>query len=316
MTKLAEFKLYLIQEGKSLSTIEKNLAVIKNLLNYAPDFQKATLDQFFIRHLEKGGSKAYLNVVVGVMRNWAKYTGDSSFATFKYFKIEQTHKATMSDQEIEQFLALPFIKQRAANKENYKTWTLFFKILAYSGMRPDEVARLTIDTVDFGRGLFILDRTKTTPRSVPIAPSLLGDLTDHIRKVNNDLIFTRKGKKFTKGMWKHYFDLRIKRLGIKRKDLTCYSLRHSFITRWAGEDINIFKIQRIVGHKNIETTANYMHLVTKDLTKAMKKDPLAKANLPLYDRMKMLREDIFKLVESYANNATEEKQLIEGLKLF
>jgi integrase len=316
MDKLKSFKLYLLQKGMSTATITKNVACLRNLFNTLPDLKKATLDLYFISHLEKGKSKAYLNVVIVALKHWGDFVGDPQYKELKYFHIKETHKATMSDSEIERFLALPYLPQKAVNKDNYELWTLFFKVLAYSGMRPGEVANLTVESLDFGSNLFILDKTKTTPRSVPMAPALLSDLTEHVGRLNNDLIFTRKGKAFTKQMWQHYFGMRIKRLGIKRKNLSCYSLRHSFITRWAGEDINIFKIQRIVGHKRIETTANYMHLVTKDLTKAMNKDPLSRASLPLYERKKMFREMAFKLLEDLANNAEEEKELIEGLKVF
>ena len=34
------------------------------------------------------------------------------------------------------------------------------------------------------------------------------------------------------------------------------------------EDVNLFKVQKIVGHRKIETTAHYTHLTTKDIQTA------------------------------------------------
>lgn len=316
---LSGFKLYLLRKGKSHGTIEKHVSSLASLLNNVHPFTKDNLEQHFVSLLEKGQSRGHLNNLVIAVRHYGDFTG-VNYRDVKYFTVKETYKATMSDSEIEEFLSLPFEKGGGAvhyNRRRYKIMTLFFSILAYSGMRPNEVAQLTVEDLDFGRGLFILERTKTTPRSVPIAPSLLSALRDYVSKLSGDYLFEgRFGKPLQRHAWQHSFKQRLSRLGIKRKKLTTYSLRHSFITRWAGEDINIFKIQRIVGHKRIQTTSNYMHLVTKDLTSAMTKDPLARTNLPFYTRAKIFRENVFKLLESFATTPQEEKQLIDQLKVF
>jgi len=227
----------------------------------------------------------------------------------------------MSDAEIEAFLSLPPPTNGERVKNNYAVWTLFFKILAYSGMRPGEVAHLAIDRVDFGRQVFVLEDTKTnTPRYVPIAPALLSDLTDHIKTLTGDKLFpsTRGGKFRQNGVvndvdWGYNFHSRIKRLGIKRKNLRPYSLRPSFITRMLDEDVNIFKVQKIVGHRQISTTAHYTHLTTKDITRAINKDPLSRASLPYYERLKLFREGTRKLLEDLAQSPEEEKEMLNSL---
>src|SRR5205823_2245755 len=148
-------------------------------------------------------------------------------------------------------------------------FTLFFKIMSYSGMRAGEVANLTVESLDFGRGVFILDQTKNIPRLVPIAPALISDLTEYIKSLKGERLFLLHDKPITKGQWNDRFHVRRRLLGIKRPHLSTHSLRHSFITRMLSEDVNLFKVQRIVGHKNIETTNLYTHLVTKDLTAAI-----------------------------------------------
>jgi len=321
------FKSYLLRQGKARATIENYLSSIRLLLKTSPELIKVDLEEYLTSQLEGGKSPSQLNNLVMALRHYGDYIG-INYRDIKYFTVKETYKSTLSDQEIEAFLALPLPTKKISKwyqknkdkgylKERYKLMTLFFSILAYSGMRPNEVAQLTIDSIDFGRGFFILERTKTTPRHVPIAPGLLDDLTAHIKELKGKYLFYgRFGEPVQRHAWQDHFKERITRLGIKRNKLTTYSLRHSFITRMLGEDVNLMKVQKIVGHKKIETTANYTHLTTKDMTTAIRKDPLSRTNLPLYERVKMFRELAFKLLEDFANNPDEERELIESLKIY
>ena len=203
----------------------------------------------------------------------------------------------MSDSEIEAFLNLPAPYSTVLNantgelqtiqtsKKQYEIWTLFFSIMAYTGMRPQEVALLTPDLVDFGRKIFIVpeENSKThTERYVPIPPNILDKVENHVKELQGEYLFparnggtSRSGKAVVNNVqWGYNFHARCKRLGIKRKGLVPYSLRHSLITRLLEEDVNIFKVQKIVGHKRLETTAGYTHMTTKDIQQAITKHPL------------------------------------------
>lgn len=92
--------------------------------------------------------------------------------------------------------------------------------------------------------------------------------------------------------WHYNFHTRLKRLGIKRKNLTPYSLRHSLITRLLEEDVNLFKVQKLVGHHQIETTAHYTHLTTKDLQETIKKHPLIRKSTSPLEILKALINSI------------------------
>lgn len=309
MEKLEQFQMQLLRQGKSRATIAKDVDILCRLMQkevLAGD----KLEGYLFAQLQQGRAPSYLNNLIVAARNWGKFINDESLCKIKFFKVKEQNKATLSDAEIEAFLALP--KPKQSKPDRYKMWTLFFKTCFYSGMRPGEVANLTVTALDFGRGVFVLDNTKNSPRLVPIAPALSDDLISYIKNLSGNHLFTINGKILDKNKWNEHFHIRCRLLGIKRPHLSAYSTRHSYITRMIPE-ISLAAIQRIVGHKNIETTNHYTHLVTKDLIIAATKDPLGKASLSYEERFKFFREGVRKLLESFALSTDEEKEMLKGL---
>lgn len=310
MEKLNQFQLYLLREGKNPSTIEKDLLILKRLIGVAM-LQKDDIERYLFSLHQKGRKPGYLNNIVKAVHTYGRFIDDLTLTEIKFFKIKETNKATLSDEEIESFLSVP--KPKNSKPKRYEMYTLFFKVMAYSGMRAGEVATLTIPQVDFGRAVFILDHTKTSPRLVPIAPSLLHDLTEYIKRLDGARLFLINGKTLDKNKWNEHFHMRCRHIGVKRPNLSTHSIRHSFITRLLAEDINIFKVQRIVGHKNIETTNHYTHLVTKDLTIAIAKDPLARQNLSYEQRFLQFRDNVRLLLKSFSLTIEEENKMLNEL---
>lgn len=305
MQELENFKLYLAERrGKKavkVSTRAVRLHTLKRLMDEVSDLEVEPLRLLFTDFREIY-SQSYVNQLIVTLHIYGEYKQTDKYKIFKLDKVDHAEKTTLSDSEIEAFLAL----------FNQK-WKLFFSILCFSGMRPGECASLSCQSVDLGRRVFMVTG-KTGFRPVPIASSLLQPLTDYMKSLEGELLFAgRNGTTMSREAWKQQFDKGIKQLGIKRKGLTCHSLRHSFITRMLSEDVNIFKVKRIVGHKRTETTELYTHLVTKDLEKALLKDPLSRQSLGYYKRFKLFREGVTKLLEDFALTPQEEKEMLSSL---
>ena len=251
---------------------------------------KTSIEAVYVRLKAEGRNNNYLNALRDCARvycDFRRHNGlevDESIYSIKKLKEVAVNRATMSDDEIESFLNLPPQCKGEKYKQNYDRYTLFYSILAYSGMRPREVATLSIDKVDFGRNVFVVtqDISKThTQRLIPIAPNILEPLKAHVATCDKWLFPAVQGKthRFIEPVidnvdWGYNFHQRLKRLGIKRTGLCPYSFRHSMITRLLEQDVALFKVMKIAGHTRSQTTEAYSHLTTKDIQLAITKHPL------------------------------------------
>jgi len=78
------------------------------------------------------------------------------------------------------------------------------------------------------------------------------------------LFKSQYGKKYSKRTAQHIFSVALKKSGIK-KHVTCHTLRHSFATHLLENGNNIVNIQKLLGHKNVNTTMIYTKLAKNNL---------------------------------------------------
>ncbi len=155
-------------------------------------------------------------------------------------------------------------------------------VAAYTGLRAGEVLGLKWSDVDFERRLITAQRsygkpyTKTgTVKRVPLLAVLVPILLAW-REASSGagwLFPTRQGQVRQPGdrhLSQHFqralaagglAGVQVQGGGGKR--FTFHDLRHSFASNWMASGGDIFKLQRILGHRSITTTMRYAHLAPR-----------------------------------------------------
>lgn len=124
------------------------------------------------------------------------------------------------------------------------------RIAFYSGMRRSEILRAKVTKKGFS-----LSKTKNgLPRIVPVHPKI----AVLARKVR----FTIDGDHFA---W-HYEKAR-KRAGLEH--LRFHDLRHGAASEMINQDVDLYTVGAVLGHKDAKSTARYAHLVTNKLAQAV-----------------------------------------------
>jgi site-specific recombinase XerD len=310
MSHSESFRLYLIRKGLKTASINRTVDIVNRYL-----LRHSTTDvDTLLLKLTKEHKHSYINSIIAAIRNYGHFIQDPKLQEVQFFKQQESEKAIMADDEIERFLALPPPAKNKIAVESYKRLTMFWLLVAYTGARCGEIADLDTNHVDFGRNILMVDG-KTGKRYIPISPTLYKPLQSYISQLDSKYLFqsSRTGKPINRATWHWDFCERVKRLGIKRDRLTPHSLRHSFVTRMLNEGVDLMRVQKVVGHKQVTTTAKYMHLTTKDLIETIKRDPLTRSTLTYYDRLKAFREEVRRLLGSYALSPEEERSMIDEL---
>lgn len=175
-----------------------------------------------------------------------------------------------SDAEIRRFLG-------AAEDEGQMIHALYASAVL-TGAREGELAALTWGDVDFERRLITIQRSFEGPtkaedvRYVPILDELLPILRAWRLRNPNGLLFpNQRGTMHTESARVFQEVLqrvlarggfaKIQRKGKQRGYITFHDLRHTFASLWVTKGGDLFKLQKILGHKTVQMTMRYAHLV-------------------------------------------------------
>jgi len=130
-----------------------------------------------------------------------------------------------------------------------------------TGMRRGEILGLKWQDVDLARGVLVIMKSKNKEhRTIPLNARVFELLVEkQSRRVKSqDLVFTtssdtmRNERNLTRG-----FYVALEKSGVE--NLTFHDLRHTFATRLVHAGVDLYKVQRLLGHKSPVMTQRYAH---------------------------------------------------------
>jgi integrase/recombinase XerD len=166
------------------------------------------------------------------------------------------------------------IKDLITNTVNQKH-RLLIELLYSTGLRLSECINLKYSDLDLDEYIGWVRMGKGAKDRIFIISDLFKiDLLDYKEKeesMSNSYIFTVSGRKMSPRGIQYAIKVSAKRAGIE-KDVHVHTLRHSFATHLLENGVDIRKIQKLLGHSNLQTTQIYTQVSSEEIKKI--KSPL------------------------------------------
>lgn len=271
-----EFKRYCEARNYSKYTIkhyDNTIHVFE--LFYPLDNQIDTIDEElieeFTRHLQKKGlAGKTVATYIGSMRTilyfFMRKEYMQSFHIVKP-KYDKPLKEIYTDAELRLLLKKPNIKQ--CGFAEYRNWVIVNYFIA-TGQRKNTVLNLKIKDIDFENGLVTLRVVKNRkPTVLPLTPSIIEILKEYIKYRKGDeesfLFCNDRGEQMTSSSLgcavKNYNRSR----GVNRTSI--HAFRHTFAKKYLLGGGNVFMLQKLMMHSDLNITKEYLNLFVEDLQK-------------------------------------------------
>lgn len=134
----------------------------------------------------------------------------------------------------------------------------------YTGIRLDELVNLTIDQLDFDKGIVTVIGKGNKERSVPMATTLDNQLRIYLDQRTPEyplephvFIYPYTARWITRSEVEYIFTQLSEKIGFHVRP---HLLRHTFATDALNKGMTLTEVQEILGHEQVSTTSIYVHL--------------------------------------------------------
>jgi len=230
------------------------------------DLHKKNLSSATVHHV--------LTLIRAIFRKavaWKLYQGPIPTTEVTFPKLNNKRSKFLSHEEAA--VLLKEIKRLSKNVYNQSLLAL------YCGLRFGEIANLTWADVDLKVGIIHVRDAKAGDRHAfitePVKTIFLG-LKENKSNKQNGLIFAdkkrKKQKHISRTFYKTVLDLGFNEgISDNRQKVSFHTLRHTFASWLAIQGTSLYEIKELLGHKSIEMTERYAHLMPNVKIKAVNK---------------------------------------------
>jgi len=239
--------------NKSDYTINFTRKALNTISNHAPLNQPEAVKMFIALLKTSDGYKKNLCIVYN---RYCKFYG----ITWQMPKYSQEAKN----------IALPTrekLQMLIANAG--KLLSMKLQLSMETGLRPVELTRLKAKDIDLDHKTVNPTTAKHgNPRTVPLSQNLTAKIAEHIQTYQlnpDDRLFKGQDADHYGKQYRSMRNELAKKLNDQTiKNIRLYDFRHYFCTKKLYDTNNPYTVMVLMGHKKIETTQKYMHLMNFD----------------------------------------------------
>lgn len=227
-----------------------------------------TIDDFVLWQKQCFSNDITINTNMRAVRAFLYYAmGKEYLSTFRITLLKQPDKimATYSDDDIQKLIAKPNFK--TCSFVEYRNWVMVNYFLE-TGNRLHSVVNIKVSDVDISERRIIVHVTKNREEiSTPLTKTLLNILSSYIETwglTKDSYLFPSvTGEQMKENTTKQSIAQYNRDHGVTITSI--HSFRHTFARNYITTGGSSFKLQSLLGHKDISMTRHYVHLFGEDL---------------------------------------------------
>lgn len=236
-----------------------------NFLNKSPEeISKDDVKSYMAKRLSEKSVSSTILFLAAIKYAYTNILEKDPTASIKRPKKERKIPSVLSKQEIKKLLGV------ISNSKS----KLMVSLIYACGFRVSELVNLKILDIDLIEKIGYVRQGKgKKDRVFNIPEFLLEELQEQVKKQEGkEFLFTSNSGKMTTRNIQKIVSSASKRAGLN--NVHCHTLRHSFATHLLEDNVDIRKIQELLGHSDLSTTQIYTHVSAEELKKI--KSPIDK----------------------------------------
>lgn len=259
------FKQELMVTGYSQRTTKMYVLYVQKFFEYCQKHPEAVTKHDVVGFLAQAREKNVSNATLALMH-----------ASLKFFFEQHLNQKLIDDVKIpKKAKKLPSVLSIAELKEVFSFTKpgrnrLCLQFIYSTGCRVSEAVKMKIHDLDMENGTASVRGGKgNKDRVVVLSQKWITEIKKYFKrkKVPSEFVFSKKnGKSISTDTVERIIRHAAKEAGITKR-VTPHVLRHSFATHLLDSGENIRKIQVLLGHSNLSTTAIYTHVSKEELKK-------------------------------------------------
>lgn len=186
-------------------------------------------------------------------------------------KVEDTLPRFLSEDEVDALVSSPYNRNNFTESRSYTIICLMLSI----GIRVGSVPEIHVSDWDRDNGILTLRKTKTRKQQLIYLPSSTSEILDryyydYIKGSHTEYLFPNSmGEKITvNGLQRAHMAFCAAR-GVENKGL--HSLRHTCAYYYIRNGGNIYRLKKMLNHRDISSTMRYGRLFDEDVAEDFQK---------------------------------------------
>lgn len=265
------------QTFRQFSTI---MPEVTNLTFLTPDMVCEFFKRLEVRKRKVGRSTIKMGIKTSTLRTyWSKLNTffqwlvtksllqQNPLLAIKPPQATYTDNRALETSEIHKILSA--ITLHSTNTFMLRRDLAMVNLFIFCGLRRNELLSLQIRDVDIDNKLLTVrgetSKSKVT-RRIPLHPTVIMHLQDYLRELKKQqkktehlIVANHTDSGMTSHGLKHWVQRLIKLSGVA---FHVHRFRHTFACNLAKQNVNVVKIQKLMGHKDIKMTMTYLRSLT------------------------------------------------------